>query len=620
MKDEISKYLKKHETFIDQVSLSKRLFRDYKEQKAYSYFDSEFMFEAFYHPIVFESQYCFIKAKCTPSQRINDVPHDVWVLLNKFSGDIKSGYCTCFAGLGQSCNHVAALLFKINHAWETGLSQVSVTSKLSTWNRSKKVIESIKVKDMHVVKPKAERSIRMGDRVNTVTKRLFSVHNSEKGMTENEFLERLQEISPDSVTLGERKPQRHPVYCQYDQELCASPSLPPSVENLASMCQTVEELETKIFTWPFDECDAVEIESNTRNQGSEVWCAQRKGRVTASNFHRVHTRMQSYNRTCDIDMSACISDVLGYSQPNGELRALKYGRNMEDKACKEYEQYLKSKGHKNVNVQRCGLFVNVSSPYLGASPDRIISCDCCPKRVLEVKCPMTCMHESPSSSNVECLQEVNGEVKLKNSHKYFTQVQGQMAIANCDYADFFVFSPHGFHVETIRFNEQLWSNISTNLTTFFLSFVIPELVTRNVQKSMSMKPDVKHKVSRVPAQVKSKQKGKGRGKSTKRKAYHPVYTCWACKSRFKFKIDKCTTHKNNVIKIGKSLQLNLLGQKFKPFNALNCPFDMYSSIGDLFCFSDIRTNHLTVSLSRRWNHKLCTSSQKLFLHNKTTIC
>ena len=111
----------------------------------------------------------------------------------------------------------------------------------------------------------------------------------------------------------------------------------------------------------------------------------------------------------------CISDVLGYPQPNGELRALKSGRNMEDKAFKEYEQYLKNTGHKNVKVQQFGLFVNVSTNYLDESPGRIVSCDCCPRRVLGVKCPMTCMHASPSSSNVEYLQE---KLTINTSLKY----------------------------------------------------------------------------------------------------------------------------------------------------------------------------------------------------------
>ena len=51
-----------------------------------------------YHPIEENNKYCFLKAGCTPSQRLNDPPHELWVLLDKATGSIQAAYCTCFAG------------------------------------------------------------------------------------------------------------------------------------------------------------------------------------------------------------------------------------------------------------------------------------------------------------------------------------------------------------------------------------------------------------------------------------------------------------------------------------------------------------------------------------------
>ena len=45
------------------------------------------------------------------------------------------------------------------------------------------------------------------------------------------------------------------------------------------------------------------------------------------------------------------------------------------------------KHHKHAKLSDCGLFLDVASPFIGASPDRVISCDCCPDACLEVKCP-----------------------------------------------------------------------------------------------------------------------------------------------------------------------------------------------------------------------------------------
>ena len=74
---DISIYLNKHETVVEKVSLTKCLLCDYKEQKAYSYLSSKFVFEIEYHPISDKSEYCFLKSKSSPSQRLLDIPHDV---------------------------------------------------------------------------------------------------------------------------------------------------------------------------------------------------------------------------------------------------------------------------------------------------------------------------------------------------------------------------------------------------------------------------------------------------------------------------------------------------------------------------------------------------------------
>ena len=78
--------------------LRTRLLTDYKEGKAFSYFDSKWLKEVFYHNISSDSAYCFLKAECTPSMNIHHHPHQAWVCIKKNTGKIISGYCTCFAG------------------------------------------------------------------------------------------------------------------------------------------------------------------------------------------------------------------------------------------------------------------------------------------------------------------------------------------------------------------------------------------------------------------------------------------------------------------------------------------------------------------------------------------
>ena len=83
---------------IDDIPLRKRLMADYKDQKGYSYFSSGWMGEIQYHHISQDSKYCFLKTKCTPSQRVSNGPWNVWVVVEKKSGEVLSAFCQCFAG------------------------------------------------------------------------------------------------------------------------------------------------------------------------------------------------------------------------------------------------------------------------------------------------------------------------------------------------------------------------------------------------------------------------------------------------------------------------------------------------------------------------------------------
>ena len=85
---------------IDNVetSLRTRLMSDYKEGNAYSYFDSKWRKEVKCHSITEDWKYCFLRAECTKSQRLNDVPHEAWVCLEKKTGKVVVAYCRCFSG------------------------------------------------------------------------------------------------------------------------------------------------------------------------------------------------------------------------------------------------------------------------------------------------------------------------------------------------------------------------------------------------------------------------------------------------------------------------------------------------------------------------------------------
>ena len=79
-------------------SLSSEALTSYKTGKAYAYFFNDWIQEVFYHPINKTQHSCFLKANCTPSNRLGNEPHKLWVNVVKKTGEIQSAYCSCVAG------------------------------------------------------------------------------------------------------------------------------------------------------------------------------------------------------------------------------------------------------------------------------------------------------------------------------------------------------------------------------------------------------------------------------------------------------------------------------------------------------------------------------------------
>ena len=74
-----------------------------------------------------------IKTLATPSQRINDKKHSLWILFNEAS-DIVTSFRTCTAGFSSCCNHVVAGLYKTEYSNDKGLNNPPCTEQLCSWN------------------------------------------------------------------------------------------------------------------------------------------------------------------------------------------------------------------------------------------------------------------------------------------------------------------------------------------------------------------------------------------------------------------------------------------------------------------------------------------------------
>ncbi|XP_056020211.1 uncharacterized protein LOC125665445 [Ostrea edulis] len=140
---DLTAFLMRYET----DDTAKKHLNQYKVGKAYQFFQSEWLKEVFYHHVDRTTSYCFLRAKCTPSQSLSSEPHTVWVCCAKDSGEVKSAFCTCTVGYGQTCNHVTGLLFRVEYANKMGYT--SCTSNKCEWVVPKeRPIEPAMIKDI----------------------------------------------------------------------------------------------------------------------------------------------------------------------------------------------------------------------------------------------------------------------------------------------------------------------------------------------------------------------------------------------------------------------------------------------------------------------------------------
>lgn len=192
---------------------------------------------------------------------------------------------------------------------------------------------------------------------------------------------------------------------------------------LMPMAESAGSVEEFLSTLPIFRSTVIQdIEKRTRGQSANVnWFIERQGRVTGSVVHSVLTRSRKLTSGEEIDNSLLLKRLL-YSKPNMEIPAMKYGREMEEEAREKYISIMKSGGH-DLQVKDCGLFVDSEDVFLAANPDGLIACaSCCGQGVLEIKCPLSVSHCSPSTGNLSYIEEVGDTFALKQSHQYYSQV------------------------------------------------------------------------------------------------------------------------------------------------------------------------------------------------------
>ena len=215
-------------------------------------------------------------------------------------------------------------------------------------------------------------------------------------------------------------------------------------------------------------------------QGSHSWLEQRKHRLTASvmknvvHFTKYHTANNYLTRKIS-------------STDSIDCREMKHGRTWEPIARAKFVEEWQSQ-HVNASSRLTGLHISDQHPYIAASPDAILHCECHGMSVLEIKC--TWKHwTSPLTKILEDTKyhfKPTGE--LKEASSWLWQVQTQLGVMNAKRAYLVLLYGEGNELFTqeISFSDSKWQEVVSKSREFFSKCLIPILwnVTLMLRRNM----------------------------------------------------------------------------------------------------------------------------------------
>ena len=452
-----------------------------------------------------KDQRAFIKSQVLPSMK-KTAAYTCYIILRR-QGLVQRAFCGCPAGVDGRCNHVAATLFAMEVFCKSRAeteTTTACTSQPCKWNIPRKrkgdvvPVSQMKFCKHEYGKNKTERSPQIVQdqdfrapyqRITSNTK-LYNIFSKVK-----DFEKKTGKVPGLSHVLQQKTPEQNKVDMCHDHSYCGllpqcnelnSPVntkdrdelISPIKEHPVSMeeiCARCEKVKKALFVT--DE-EVKRIESETRNQSADQqWFTHRKFRITASKAYRCAALKQ------DTSPTKALREVLQYNT-SFTSEAMQAGIQQEPEIIKNYLAQQAQNGHNDITVDKCGFFVSKTHPFLGASPDGIVS-DSESSGLLEVKYIQ--MEESETLEEAlirkRICVKISGILEIHKKHQYYFQLQQQMFVANKVWNDFVVKGSGGTSVfiQRVFFDSSFWNTVLHKLEFFFQTYMLPEIAYPKVK-------------------------------------------------------------------------------------------------------------------------------------------
>ena len=134
------------------------------------------------------------------------------------------------------------------------------------------------------------------------------------------------------------------------------------------------------------------------------------------------------------------------------------------------------------------MFTHISfvegNPFLGCSVDGIVSCKCKSEnhtKLIEIKCPYVLREKTPKDAAKQkfcILDEETSRWVVTPQCPYYCQIQGQMGLYGYSECDLVIYTNHGIHVSTAKFDQSFYDSMLKKLAKFHLKHLVPYLLTQ----------------------------------------------------------------------------------------------------------------------------------------------
>ena len=413
---------------------------------------------------------------------MREKPLDSWIIADP-DGKVLAAHCTCMAGLGEACTHIAALLFSIDAIVQVRDNK-TVTQEKAYWLLPTSV-KGVEYKECREIDFSSAKSLKrkLDNRINstgkmecasTSTARTSSRIPKPTREEADQLFKSLHECGSRSAILSVVPP--------YSDEFVPKPVTKPFPTVLTELRD--EDTFDMNFAELLDHCkgiaagisvtqeQAATVEKETREQAnSKLWFRFRAGRITASKM-KLACCTDPTQPAASLIKAVCYPDRFRFTS-----KATDWGCSHEKLARDMFLEQFRL-DHPTAKIEDVGFFINPEVPYIGASPDGLLSCECCGIHVIEVKCPY-CKKDTMldvEEKGFYLKKDQHGSLKLDRDHAYFYQIQTQLGVCKLESAYFVVWTENDMHSEEISFDEQFWVNMCVRAKHIFSSAILPELV------------------------------------------------------------------------------------------------------------------------------------------------